>query len=170
MINVKITNNNGKGGTKAQIAQAILDVIKEHNANKDKDPDYKHDPFHFRGSLINLSLGWNGDAFAIFYQLKGANEAGIQVFAAAGNDNVDASNIYPCANVQTHCIAAVDDSYKKGWFSNYGSAVDYVAPGDKILSLGIKSDTDLVYKWGTSMATAHATGAAAIFTFVSIEL
>ena len=85
-------NNNGKGGRTASIAQAVLDVVAEHNANKEEDPDYKNNPFGFRGSLINFSLAWPGDANAILYQLIDANEAGIRSYAGAGNVDIDASN------------------------------------------------------------------------------
>ncbi|KAK3684399.1 hypothetical protein LTR37_020305 [Vermiconidia calcicola] len=64
LINVKITNNSGHGGSFASLGQAIEDAITEHNANKAEGPDFNKDPFHFRGSLINLSLGWEGDGYA----------------------------------------------------------------------------------------------------------
>lgn len=83
---------------------------------------------------------------------------------------MDASSTYPCANLQTYCIAAVNRNYRKAWFSNYGGAVQFLAPGDEILGLRIASDVDLRRMSGTSMATAYASGAAAIFTFVSCSL
>jgi hypothetical protein len=100
LINVKITNNRGSGAQTAKIAQAIIDITKEHNANKAEDPDYKHNPFQFRSSIINMSLGWQGDAHAILFQLIDANDAGIRFYAAAGNDDINAKNTYPCANVR----------------------------------------------------------------------
>ncbi|KAK3718636.1 serine protease [Vermiconidia calcicola] len=149
LINVKITNNDGTGGKTPALRRAIQDIITEHNANKAEDPDYQP-PYHFRGSLINLSLAWPGNAFAILQELLLAEEAGIKVYAAAGNSNKDASDTYPCANVEAKCIAAADAEYRKFSLSNYGSAIDFIAPGDGILSLGIRSDLDLAKKSGTS--------------------
>ena len=63
------------------------------------------------------------------YAINAANEAGISVFAAAGNKNEDASNTYPCAYPGARCIAAVDNTYNKASFSNYGSVVTFIAPG-----------------------------------------
>ena len=69
--------------------------------------------------------------------------------------------------MQTECIAAIDENYKKIPESNYGSVVDYLAPGNKIMSTYIRNDNDVAKLTGTSQACAFATGAAAIFTFVS---
>jgi subtilisin family serine protease len=69
--------------------------------------------------------------------------------------------------VQTDCIAAIDQNYKKVPESNFGGAVDYLAPGEKIMSTYFRNDNDIAKLTGTSQACAHATGAAAIFTFVS---
>jgi subtilisin family serine protease len=126
LINVKVL---GKGSDIGHIAQAILDIIKEHNENKKKSGNGF---WMFRGSVINMSLTWQGNAFGILYQLIDANDAGISVFAAAGNDNKDAKSYYPCANVQTRCIAAVDNTYNKAKFSNYGGVVNFIAPGKDI--------------------------------------
>lgn len=114
-----------------------------------------------------MSFGFKNDAHAVLYQLIAANEAGIKVYASAGNSDEDASNIYPCANLQTACIGAVDNNYRRASFSNYGSAVKYAAPGEMIMSLGVRSNVDLFARSGTSMATGFASGAAAIFTSVS---
>lgn len=91
---------------------------------------------------------------------------GISVFAAAGNENKNVRNpwVFPCAYPQVDCIGAVDQNYRKADFSNYGAPIAYVAPGKDILSCGIKSDDDWAYKSGTSQATPHVTGAAAIFS------
>ena len=170
LINVKIAYKDGTLAPKAVIAQAIIDVTEEHNKNKARDPDYEKNPFRFRGSVINMSWGFTkdeDDPSTIANQIREAEKAGIKMYASAGNENIDAYETYPCALPPVSCIAAVDNRYKKAWFSNYGRAVDFVAPGDDILSLGIADDHALVRKSGTSMATAYATGAAAIFTFVS---
>lgn len=89
------------------------------------------------------------------------------MFTAAGNDNIDASNTYPCSNTGVNCIAGVDEYYQKMPWSNFGPTIDYQAPGNNITSLGIDNDFALFNASGTSAASPHAAGAAAIFTSVS---
>ncbi|KAF2163842.1 hypothetical protein M409DRAFT_56957 [Zasmidium cellare ATCC 36951] len=164
LVNVKVLNNlRGVNREIGDVAQAIIDVTAEHNANKAKARNSK-DPWMFRGSVINMSFRWVGDGFGILYQLIDANNAGISVFAAAGNDGDDYGDSYPCANVQTRCIAAVDSTYNKWKPSNYGSMVDFVAPGKDVLSLHSKSNIAIARMSGTSQAAPHAAGTAAIFT------
>ena len=159
LINVKVL---GEGASTAGLASAIGDVTKDHNAKKSAS---NSDVWTFRGSVINMSLGFEGVAWPVVYALVSATDAGIGVFAAAGNENKDASSTYPCSLPTVYCVGAVDNNYVKADFSNYGSYVQYIAPGDDIISLGISSDTALATKRGTSQATPHVTGAAAIFTF-----
>lgn len=143
--------------------QALEAVIAEHMENKKRD---QHEaPWRFRGSIINMSMVWPGHADALLWQLIDANKAGITVFASAGNNGMDASRrIYPCSYPQTVCVGAVNATYDfDSRYSNYGGVVDYLAPGTDILSLGHKSDDHLVFRTGTSMATPHAAGAAAVF-------
>ena len=110
-----------------------------------------------------------GDSFYNFvYEVEDANNAGVAIFAAAGNDNEDAFYTYPCAIPAVECIGAVDANYKKASFSNYGGSLNYVAPGVKIESLGIAYDEATATLSGTSMACPHAAGAAAIFVSVPL--
>lgn len=139
----------------------------EHSANK---KSFDGPAWKFRGSIINFSMGWFGNEQTMRWALIKATEAGITIFAAAGNNGLDLTQpnprapAYPCLYPETVCITAVDANYAfqaHRW--NYGAPVEYLAPGDKVLSLGIRSDVDLKYMSGTSMACPHAAGAAAIF-------
>jgi cerevisin len=114
-----------------------------------------------------MSLIAGNDVWNFLMQVEAANRAGVHVFAAAGNSNTDAFHTYPCAVPAVDCVAAADAYYKRADFSNYGSSVNYVAPGVDILSLGNRHNLEVVSMSGTSMACPHAVGAAAIFVSVS---
>jgi hypothetical protein len=160
VINVKVLCGDKGGGDKFQILRAVDAVTFEHLDNKNKHGE----TWKFRGSVINMSLSGQGKSPAEVFTYIRAKQAGITVFAAAGNKHIDASDRTPCAYPEVRCVGAVNSSYHFDVsYSNYGGVVEYLAPGTKVVSLGIRSDTDLAEKTGTSMATPHAAGAAAIF-------
>ena len=80
-------------------------------------------------------------------------------FAAAGNDAVNLPH-YPSAYPGAISVAATDASDNPASFSNYGTTIDIAAPGVSILSTVLGSSYG--YKSGTSMATPHAAGLAAL--------
>ena len=94
-----------------------------------------------------------------------ANTKGMLFVVAAmnnSNDN-DASVMYPCNSIQPNviCVAATDENDQKAGFSNYGATtVDLGAPGVNIRST-TPGNTYSFYN-GTSMATPHVSGAAAL--------
>jgi len=127
--------------------------------------------------VINVSLGGSGSC-PTNWQIA-INEivaAGAVVVAAAGNSSGSASGFAPgnCANVIT--VAATGRAGKRAFYSNYGGAVEIAAPGgdsrerpaSSIFST-VDSSTRAPYNdssyagyLGTSMATAHVSGAAAL--------
>lgn len=143
----------------------MFDVIAEHRANKERD--FSGQPWGFRGSVINMSMFVPGKSnYLLQRALIRAYEEGIIVFAAARNSqkNVDQNPYWPCVYPEVVCIGAVDNNYAFAeGYSNYGKAVEYLAPGTDIWSLGVKSDTGVRSMTGTSQACPHAAGAAAIF-------
>lgn len=110
-----------------------------------------------------MSLTWYGHFWAVEHEIAQARKAGIQVFAASGNEDTDASNEYLSFNTGVNCIAGVDEYYNKMYWSNRGSLIVYQAPGHNITSLGVDSDFALWNASGTSAASPHAAGTAAIF-------
>lgn len=113
---------------------------------------------------VNMSLGTPpGSPANPSFQaaVTAANDAGVMIFAAAGNDgaNLDVQGAtYPAGYANVYAISATGSSDTLASFSNRGSIVDFAAPGVSNKSTykggGYRSLS------GTSMATPHAVGAA----------
>lgn len=114
-----------------------------------------------------MSNSWGGGGFSqeLFDAIKKARDQGILFVAAAGNEsnNNDSNPSYPASykldNVLS--VAAIDNQDRLASFSNYGrTAVHVAAPGVNIWST-VLNDKYASYS-GTSMATPHASGIAAL--------
>ena len=86
---------------------------------------------------------------------------GVTVVTAAGNNDANACNYSPGSVKDALNVAASDESDLQILSSNYGSCVDLYAPGSSIASSSPNGRT-AVYRSGTSMASPHAAGAAAL--------
>jgi len=121
--------------------------------------------------VINMSLGDTVYSQALADAVEAAWNAGVVIVAGAGNDGVTAP-FYPAALDHVIAVGAFDEMHQRASFSNYGSWVDIAAPGSNILSTyplskceeaNVPGETGC-YTWlsGTSMATPHVSGAAAL--------
>jgi serine protease len=125
-----------------------------------------------KARVLNLSLGGSGTCDATTQNaINSARSRGAVVVVAAGNSNINAVNSSPanCAGVIT--VAAVNRSGGKASYSNYGTNVDVAAPGGDsggaILSTwnagtSTPAGDNYGYMMGTSMATPHVAGVAAL--------
>ena len=110
-------------------------------------------------AVANMSLG--GDySYALNAAVQRMVNDGIVVVVAAGNDTADACSVSPASAPAAITVGASTSSDYRAYFSNYGSCLDIFAPGDSITSTVMGSSFST---WsGTSMASPHVAGAAAI--------
>lgn len=94
--------------------------------------------------------------------VQGAIDNGITVTLAAGNASADACTVSPGRVPAALTVAASDTSDRQASFSNYGPCVDLYAPGVQITSDWATSNTATNVLSGTSMASPHVAGAAAM--------
>jgi subtilisin family serine protease len=134
-------------------AQNVIEAIDWVTADRQTHPA--------NGAVANMSLG--GGSFApLDLAVRGSVLAGrISYAVAAGNSNADACTSSPAAAPEAMTVGAADSADHAASFSNWGSCVDWYAPGVNILSAGIGSDTATATMSGTSMASPHTAGVAA---------
>ncbi|HEX5580954.1 MAG TPA: S8 family serine peptidase [Gemmatimonadaceae bacterium] len=110
------------------------------------------------GDVANMSLGGSGANATLEKAVSDAAAKGIRFVLAAGNDGADANNFTPARvnGTNIYTISAIDSKGCLTSWSNYGSPVDYAAPGASILSTRKGGGTTTMS--GTSMAAPHVAG------------
>jgi len=126
---------------------------------------YAHKP-----AVVNMSLTAGGIDTALDAAISRSVKAGITYVVAAGNDGVDACNSSPARSPGTITVGATNWLDQRAVFgvggSNWGACVDVWAPGHSIVSAAHTSTNGWVAMSGTSMASPHVAGAAAIYLSV----
>ncbi len=157
LMSVKVLNSGGSG-TYEGVAAGITYAV-------DQGAD-----------VINLSLGGFDDSATLLNAVQYADSNGVLVVAAAGNcaqDGYQCSYLwnpimYPAAYSTALAVAATDSTDSWATFSEYHPYVDVAAPGVSIYSTVAGGGYD--YKSGTSMATPHVAGLAALVWSVKPDL
>ncbi len=112
-------------------------------------------------AVANLSLG-GGASDTIDAAIGRLLTAGVTVVVAAGNSNADACGFSPARVPAALTVAATQNGDTRASYSNTGRCLDLFAPGTSITSAWSTSDTATATISGTSMASPHVAGAAAV--------
>ncbi|GAA2722302.1 MULTISPECIES: S8 family peptidase [Streptomyces] len=145
IVAVRVLDAQGSGTTE-QVVAGIDWVTKNH-----KGP-----------SVANMSLGGGADE-ALDAAVQKAIASGVTFAVAAGNESTDAGKGSPARVKEAITVASSTKDDQQSDFSNFGSVVDLYAPGTDITSDWNDSDSGTKTISGTSMATPHVTGAAAVY-------
>ncbi len=115
---------------------------------------------HVNPAVANMSLG-GGKSPALDQAVTNLWNSGVFLAVAAGNDNVDACTESPSGAPSVFTVAASTKTDAKASYSNWGTCVEAYAPGSAIVSTFLAGTTMSLS--GTSMATPHVVGVAALY-------
>jgi serine protease len=155
LMPLKVLNADG-AGTVADIAEAI-----KFAADNGAD-------------IINMSLGGGGESQLMEDAVKYAHNKGVTIIAAAGNENTNGVS-YPARYDHVIGVSAFGPDGERASYSNYGAGVDISAPGGSetgaILQETINEQGEGVFLGlqGTSMASPHVAGVAALIKALGIK-
>jgi subtilisin family serine protease len=113
-------------------------------------------------AVANMSLG-GGKSRAVNDAVAGSIKSGVTYAVAAGNSAADACDASPASTPAALTTAASDQTDHNASFSNMGPCVDLFAPGVGILSDWNTGSMATKVLSGTSMASPHVAGAAALY-------
>jgi serine protease len=113
-------------------------------------------------AVANMSMSGN-TSLAMNTAVQNSIRSGVVYAVAAGNAATNACNYSPSNVPEALTVGAVWNGDAMSGFSNFGSCVDLFAPGEAIRAASIVDDTSSVLKGGTSMATPHVAGVAALY-------
>lgn len=145
VVAVRVLDDNGSGTTEQVIAG--IDWVTENH----KGP-----------SVANMSLGGGADP-ALDAAVQKAIASGVTFAVAAGNESTDAGQGSPARVPEALTVASSTKDDAQSDFSNYGKVVDLYAPGSDITSAWNDGDGGTKTISGTSMASPHVAGAAAVY-------
>ncbi|MFF0093983.1 S8 family peptidase [Streptomyces canus] len=145
IVAVRVLDNAGSGTTAGVIAG--IDWVTNN---------------HSGPSVANLSLG-GGASSTLDTAVRNSIASGVTYAVAAGNSSANASSYSPARVTQAITVGATTSTDARASYSNYGSVLDVFAPGSSITAGWYTSDTATNTISGTSMATPHVAGAAAVY-------
>jgi subtilisin family serine protease len=118
---------------------------------------------HQAPAVANMSLG-GGASSALDTAVNNLSNAGVPIAVAAGNNNgANACNSSPARAANAITVGSTTTTDARSSFSNIGTCLDLFAPGSGILSAWSTSNTATATISGTSMASPHVAGVAALY-------
>jgi subtilisin family serine protease len=117
---------------------------------------------HIKPAVANMSLG-GGFSSSVNTAANNLSNAGVFVAVAAGNSNANSCNFSPASASNVTSVMSSTSSDAKSSFSNFGSCAHLYAPGSSITSAWWTSNTATNTISGTSMASPHVAGVAALY-------
>jgi aqualysin 1 len=113
-------------------------------------------------AVANMSVG-GGASSSMDTAVNNLINSGVTVAVAAGNESVDACTRSPARVAAAITVGSTTTSDARSSFSNFGTCLDLFAPGSSIPSAWYTSNTATATLSGTSMASPHVAGAAALY-------
>ncbi|HDR3650537.1 S8 family peptidase [Bacillus sp. SM-B1] len=151
LLILKVIDKNGVGSYK-NLIKAIEFSMNWKGPNKEKV------------SIINISLGGSLPDKKLYTTIKKAKKKGIVIIAASGNEgdgNENTNEIsFPGFYKEVIQVGSITKDKKPSKFSNTNINLDFVAPGENIISTHLNNN--YVQLSGTSMAAPYVTGAIAL--------
>ncbi|MEU2748136.1 S8 family peptidase [Streptomyces collinus] len=145
IVSVRVLDNNGAGTLSGVIAGVDWVTVRR-----------------VRPAVANMSLG-AGVSTSLDTAVRNSIASGVTYAVAAGNSNADATTFSPARVGSALTVGASTWTDSRSSFSNYGPRLDMFAPGSLITAGWHTSDTATTTLSGTSMASPHVAGAAAVY-------